>query len=184
MSRVPILALACALVPAAAMAAPDAQVLALRQQIAALQLDHALSLTGQQAQALLPQLQSAKAEVEAVKSQMAASQPARVAALTQAVADLKATGAVSATTVEQLQAARPASLGTIRQQMKTFWQEAKQVFTADQLKALQTVHFGVGAPSPSATGTGQGPRRHLKRFRVMRTLLSDDFIALVQARAG
>ncbi|HVO18740.1 MAG TPA: hypothetical protein VMU15_05760 [Anaeromyxobacter sp.] len=186
MSRVPILMLACALVPAGALAAPDPQVLALRQQIAALQLDHALGLSPQQAQALLPQMQAAKAEVAAWRSQMTATQPARVAALTQAVADLKSAGVVSTATLQELQAARPAAPGTLRQDMRSFWQQARQVLSSGQLQALRSVNLGVGAqaaPSPSSS-TGGGPRRHLRRFRVMRTLLSDDFVALVQARAG
>jgi len=185
MSHARILALACALAPAGALAAPDAQVLALRRQIAALELDHALNLSQQQAQALLPQVQAAKAQVETVKSQMAASEPARVAALTQAVADLKANGVVSATTIEALQAARPASLSTLRQGMKSFWQQAKEVFTADQLQALKSVKLGVGAPSNLSATTGHGgPRGRMKRFLVLRTLLSDDFVSLLQARAG
>ena len=185
MSRALILIATSALAPAGALAAPDPQVLALRQEIAALQLDHALNLSPQQAQALLPQLQAARAELDAVKTQMAASQAARLAALTQAVADLKANGVVSAATAQALQAARPASLGTIRQDMKAIWQQTKQVLSANQLQTLQTVNLGVGAPAMPSGAGGAGPsRHHLRRFAVLRTLVSDDFLALEQARAG
>ena len=149
-------------------------------------LDHALNLTQQQAQALLPEIQNAKVKVEAFKSQMAASEPARVAALTQAVADLKATGTVSDSTVEAIQAARPGSAGTLRQDMKSFWQQAKQVLTADQIQELKTVKLGVGQPSSSmaANTSERGGHKPFARRFVMRTLLSDDFVSLVQARAG
>jgi len=187
MLRSRALALTCALLPASALAAPTSQVVALRKQIAALQLDHALNLTRVQAQALLPQIQDAKARVEALESQMAASEPARVAALTQAVADLKATGTLSDSTVQALQAARPSSAGTLRQDMKSFWQQARQVLTNGQLQELKTVRLGVGQPSsgvgPSTTGR-DGYRHFARRFFVLRTFLSDEFVSLLQARAA
>ena len=85
MRRSLMLTFACLLVPAGTLAAPTDQVRALRQQVAALQLDHALNLTQQQAQALLPLLQDLQGKVAALKAQRAAAEPALVAALTQAV---------------------------------------------------------------------------------------------------
>jgi hypothetical protein len=187
MLRSRIVLLACALVPAGALAASTDQIHALRQEVAALQLDHALNLTQQQAQALLPLLQDAQAKVQELKAQRAASQPALVAALTQAVADVKANGTVSDATLQAVKAARGGSPGTLRQDMTSFWQEAKQVLTADQLQALRSTTLGI-YPTVSGDGATWAPRdghhRWGRRFRVMHTLLSDSFVALVQARAG
>ncbi len=188
MLRSRLVVLACALVPAGALAAPSGQVQALRQQVAALQLDHALNLTQAQAQALLPLLQDTKGKVAALKTQRASAEPALVAALTQAVADLKANGTVSDSTVAAVQAARRSSPGTIRQDMASFWQQAKQVLTADQLQALKTVKLGIGRPAAANASAGSkrgdGHQRFGRHFRVMHTVLSDDFVSLVQARAG
>jgi len=177
--------LLCALVPQAALAAPADGVRALRQQIAALQLDHALNLTQSQAQALLPLLQGAKSQIAALKAQRASSEPALTAALTQAVADLKASGTVSASTVQAVQAARAGTPGAFRQDLKSFWQQVKQVLTADQLQALKTTRLGVVAPPAASTGPAPGRGRPFAhRFRVMHALLSDTFLSLVQARAA
>jgi hypothetical protein len=186
MLRLRILMLACALAPAAVLAAPSSQVQALRQQVAALQLDHALNLTHQQAQALLPLIQEARTKVEAFKSQLVASEPARVAALTQAVADLKATGTVADSTAQAVRNARPDTATSLRQDMKSLWQQARQVLTADQLHALRTAKLGIGQPSSKAAANAarSGGRHFARRFIVMRTLLSDDFASLVRARAG
>jgi hypothetical protein len=182
-SRVAVITLA--LIPAIALAAPTSQVRALRQQVAALQLDHALNLSPQQAQALLPTLEGMKATLQAKRSAWEASEPARVAALTQAVADLKAGGAISGSTVEALEAARPAAAGGLRKDVKAFFAEARNVLTKDQLQSLRTVKLGVGqaegGEARGATARGGAGHRHLK---VMHSLLSDDFISLVQARAG
>ncbi len=179
--------LACALVPAGALAAPSDQVHALRQELAALQLDHALNLTQQQAQALLPLLRGAKAKVEERKAQWAASEPAVAAALTQAIADVKASGAVSDATLQALQFARGGSPGTLRQDMASFRQQARQILTAEQLQALRSAKLGI-RPGPSPAGAtwarGRGGPHPGRRFRVVHTLLSDPFVALVQARAG
>jgi hypothetical protein len=187
MVRSRIALLACALVPVAASAMPTDQVHALGQQIAALQLDHALALSKQQAQALLPLLQGARSQVGALRTQRQAAQPALVAALTQAVADLEANGAVSDSTVQAVQAARGSFPGTLRQDMTSFWQQAKQVLSADQLQTLKTVNLGIRPAVSTSTESRQGHRRHHhfgKRFRAMHTFLSDAFVSLVQARAG
>jgi hypothetical protein len=171
-----------------ALAAPTGQVHALRQEIAALQLDRTLNLTQQQAQALLPEIQDAKAKVAAFKTQQGPSEPARVAALTQAVADIKASGTVAASTTQALQAARSGTAGTLRQELRSLWQQAQQVLTANQIQELKTVKLGLGqlsSPDAAASSTPHGGRGHSsRRFFVLRTLLSDDFVALVQARAG
>src|SRR5512142_2310412 len=133
MTRHRALWLALVLAPAGALAAPSSQVQLLRQQVAALQLDRALNLTRQQAQALLPVIQEAAARRDAFEQQLAASEPARVAALTQAVADIKASGAISDSTAQALQAARGGSAASsLRDDMKSLWQRVRQVLTAAQ----------------------------------------------------
>jgi len=188
MTRIRMLILTCALLPASALAQTPNPVRALRQQIEALQVDHALNLSPQQAQALLPLLQDLKAKVTALKAQRASSQPALVAALTQAVADLKANGAVSPSTSQAVQAARGNGFGTLRQDVAAFWQQAKPIFTAEQLQALKTVKLGAGVVLAPATGgpsaQGHGHRHFARRVAIMRTLLSDDFVTLVETRAG
>jgi len=186
---------ACALVPAGALAqsttSPSANpVRVLRQEMAALQIDHALNLTQQQAQTLLPLLQKAQTDVQTLKTQWTDAQPALVAALTQAVADLKANGTISASTAQAVEAARPATAGTVRQDLKAVWQQAKQVLTADQLQALRTVKIGIGQPEGEGADAGPnstpGKAHHHfgRRFRVMHILASNDFVSLVQARAN
>lgn len=187
MLRTRLAVLACLLVPSISLAAStDADPLhSLRQQVAALQLDHALNLTQAQAKALLPLLQDAQSKVKAAKAQWTASQPAMVAAFTQAVADLKANGAVSDATLQAAQAARGTGAGTLRQDMKAIWQQAKQILSADQVQTLKTVKLGLGRPAPAADAGkpagGHGPGR---RFHLMHAFLSDSFVSLVQARAG
>ena len=187
MLRSRVALLACALAPAGVLAAPTDPVHALRQEVAALQLDHALNLTRQQAQALLPLLQDAKAKVQAWKAQRDASEPAIAAALTQAVADLKATGTVSDTTVQAARSARGGTPGAMRQDMASFWQGAKQILTAEQLQGLGSARLGIHPATPATDATwapGNGGHRPGGRFRVMHALLSDPFLALVQARAS
>ena len=175
--------LASLILPLAATAAPASDVQALRQQVAALQLDHALNLSAQQAQALLPLLQGAKAQVQAFQAQRTAAQPALATALSQAVNDLKSSGAVSAATAQAVSAARPAN-GALKESLRSFWQQARQVLTSDQLQALRTTPLGV-APVASAPADGpDGRAGPARRFHVMHVVLSDAFLSLVQARAG
>ncbi len=173
---------AAVLVPLFARAEPG-DVRALRQQVAALQLDHALALTPQQAQALLPVLQAARSELQAARAQRQAAEPALVAALSQAVSDLKATGTVSDATAQALDAARP-SPGTLRADLRSTWQQARQIITPDQLQALRTVRLGVAPAAGAAAAPRRGHPGFAQRFRLARVVLSDAFLSLVQARAG
>ena len=168
------------LLPLSALAQPSPQVRALREQVVALQLDHALNLTAQQAQALLPILQDARSQVQAAKSQRQASEAALAAALTQAVADLRASGTISDATVQAVNAARGSAAGAA---LRSTWQRARAVLTPDQLQALRSTRFGVSA---SLTATSQARARYgpAQRFHVMHAALSDAFLALVQTRAG
>jgi len=166
--------LSSVLVPMVATADASADVHALGRQVAALRVDHALNLTPQQAQVLLPILQAARAQREA-------SRPAVASALAMAVSDLKATGAVSEGTARAMAAARPS--GGPNAGARSLWQQARQVLTPAQLEALRTTPLGVSpAGTPAAPeGRRAGPGR---RLRLMHALLSEDFLALVQARAG
>ncbi len=166
--------------PLAAWAAPDPQVMTLEQQVTALQVDHALALTQQQAQALLPLLQSGRTELQALQAQRQATQPALAAALTQAVSDLQSTGAISPTTSQALSAARPqpppGGSG-----LRSIWQQARQILTPAQQQALATAQLGAPDRVP---GDKEGWRSSRKPFRMMHVFLSDPFLALVQSRAG
>ncbi len=175
--------LVAAFLPAAALAATNPETQGLRQQIAALQIDHALNLSQQQAQALLPLLQTAKAQVQAFQAQRTAAQPALDAALTQAVSDLKSTGTISASTAQAVEAARP-SPQALRQDLRSTWQQVRQILTPAQLTALRSAQFGIprgdDASGPHAGNHGGFARR----FGMMRAVLSDSFLSLVQARAA
>lgn len=175
--------LVAAFLPAAALAATNPETQGLRQQIAALQIDHALNLSQQQAQAVLPLLQNAKAQVQAFEAQRAAAQPALDAALTQAVSDLKSTGTIAASTAKAVEAARP-SMQTLRQDLRSTWQQVRQILTPAQLSALHSAQLGI----PRSDGdSGSHVRDHpgfARRFGMMRAVLSDSFLSLVQARAA
>jgi hypothetical protein len=180
---------AASFLPLTALAAPSPEVKALEQQVAALQLDHALGLTQQQAQALLPLLQDAKARIQAFQAQRQAAQPALVAALNQAVADLRTNGAISDSTRSAM-ASAGGSRAALRDELRPLWQQARQILTADQLQALRTVRLGArpaaGAAPQNARGprVGKGAAGSGRRMWLVRTMLSDPFVALVQARAA
>ena len=185
LSLLPTLALA-------APAPPSPQLEALREQVVALQVDRALGLSRQQAQALLPILQNARAQVQAFEAQRAAAEPAIKSALTQAVADLEANGVVSSSTVRAVNAARPSSQA-LRASLRSSWTEVQKVISPAQLAAVRETPMGIsrdeGARAePGAPGAG-GPGNHGRHGRgkhgmFMHVALSDAFLALVQARAG
>jgi Spy/CpxP family protein refolding chaperone len=186
------LAFALALLPAfAALAAAPTDVRALRQEIAALELDHALQLSATQAKALLPVLQTASAQIQAFKAQRQAANPALVAALTQARDELRATGTVSDATRQAVKAARGDSFAGAHEQMQSLRQQIHAILTPEQIQALRTAHLGVGGPgaAPDAGPMAEPHRGHgghgfMKQMAVLHTLTSAPFLALVQARAG
>jgi hypothetical protein len=179
--------LASLLLPAAALATPSDPVHLLRQEVAALQIDHALDLTQQQARALLPLLQTARDKVQAIRAQREAARPALVAALTQAVADLKAGRTVSPSTLQAMEAAQGLAPGEARQDLKTIFQQARQVLAPAQIQALRSARLGTQPPpmdeGHEVAGRKDGPHPG-RRFLMMQVLLSDSFVALVQARAA
>jgi hypothetical protein len=132
-------------------------------------------------------LQTARERVQALRAQREAARPALVATLTQAVADLKATGVVSPSTQQAMEAARGIAPGEARHDLKTIFQQVRQVLTPAQIQALRSAKLGIQPPPPDegheVAGGEDGPHPG-RRFLMMQVLLSDSFVALVQARAG
>ncbi len=166
--------------------APTPEVAALRAEIAALQVDHALALTPDQARALLPVLQQAAAQVGAFRARVEATDPALVAALTRARNELRAGGPVSPETSQAIREARRSGMAPDRAAGKALRAQAFAILTPAQVAALQAVPLGAG---PGFQG-GKGPadeagrgRGGGKRLLMLGVLTSDPFLALVEARA-
>ncbi len=162
---------------------PPDEVVALRTEIAALQLDRALALTPDQARSLLPLLQKGAAEAQSIRARLETADPALVAALTRARDELRSGSPVSEATRQAIAAARKGELGDARGELRSLRTQALAILTPAQVEALRTVQLGAGpemhAGSPVAAH-GRGPGRRLVMGRV---LTSDAFLALVQARA-
>jgi hypothetical protein len=70
----------------------------------------------------------------------------------------------------------------MQQQNQLLRQQVTQVLTPEQVQALRQARFGMGpAWSNSQKGKGRGAAH---RMASMRTLTSDAFLALLQARAA
>ena len=177
------LLLASALPAQARPFSPPDEVVALRTEIAALQLDRALALTPDQARALLPLLQKGAADAQAIRARMETADPALVAALTRARDELRSGSPVSEATRQAIAAARKGEFGAARGELRSLRKQSLAILTPAQVEALRTVQLGAGpemhAESPAA-GHGRGPGRRLVMGRV---LTSDAFLALVRARA-
>jgi hypothetical protein len=184
-----------------AMAAPDADVQGVEQQIAAIQLDRALNLTHEQATSLLPLLNDAASKVAARQAAFASAKPQLLAALTQARDELSSTGTVSDATKQALAAARPTPQPNAMAAMKDFHSKLDQILTPAQQRALQTTQLGLWSAMPHHPGAmgmgadtdmgmgagmkmGKGMHRSGKKFFAWKTLLSDPFLKLLQARAA
>jgi hypothetical protein len=176
--------------------APSPEVKALRLEIAALQLDRALALTPDQARALLPILQQAAGQVQAVRARAEAAQPALVAALTRARDELREGGAISPATQQAIREARGGVMAGAGREGKTLRQQALAILTPAQLQAMRTVKLGAGpgfpgagsdhpaAPRDDQGAPGAGPGRGaLRRVVMLGVVTSDPFLALVAARA-
>jgi hypothetical protein len=174
--------LASLLLPLSALAEPDRAARDLRRQVMALQVDHALRLSKDQAKAMLPLLENAKTEIQAYEELRVAAEPALVDGLTRAVHDLKSSGAISDSTAETLIAAVP-STEPLRADLRSTWDKVKAILTPGQLNALDTVKLGI--PPTGATSSGPTSRDigFAQRDRLVRAVLSEPFIALVQERS-
>ncbi len=133
------LILAGLLVPTATLAAPGDPLRDLRMEVAALQIDHALDLTPQQAKAMLPILRDARAKADELKARREAALPAVEAALRQAIADLRASGTVSAATVQAMRAARGGAPGAPRDDWKGIFRQARTILTPAQAEAMKNL---------------------------------------------
>jgi hypothetical protein len=166
--------------------APSPEVAALRTEIAALQVDHALALDPAQARALLPVLQQAAAQVQAFRARVEAADPALVAALTRARDELRAGGAVSPGTAQAIRDVRRSGVAPDPQAGKALRAQAVAILTPAQLQALESVPLGAGPgfPGGKAKMDGAGPGRGAgRRLLMLGVLTSDPFLALVEARA-
>jgi len=196
MTRPPLLPFLAVLLPLAALparaATPQEEVRALRQEIAALQVDHALNLTPAQAGALLPLLEQGAAYAREARAVREAATPSLVAALVRARDELRATGSVSDATRQALAAARGPG-AALRPELQALRARVKAILSPEQLQALRSAPLWIG-PGPGAGGAmagpgpGSGPGRGAhgppRRGLVARVLVSDPFVALVRARAG
>jgi hypothetical protein len=187
--------LLAAAIPALAAPAPE-EVRALREEIAALQVDRALNLTPTQARSLLPALQDASARWKAARAQDEGSNPALVAALRRARDELRASGSVSDAARQAVADAR-GPRPHLREQLQGLRTQLQAVLSPEQMKALGSTPLWIGPPADPeahgapaggmrglAAGKGPGGRGPGRRLLVARTLVSDPFLVLVQARAG
>lgn len=168
--------------------APAPEVQALREEIAALQVDRALALTPDQARALLPVLRETATQVQAFRARVESPDPALVAALTRARDELRAGGAVSEGTQAAVRDARRAGMAGRRGEGPALRQQALAILTPAQVEAMKTVQLGVGprfGRGPGGEGSpGAGPvRGGGRRLMLLGVLTSDPFLSLVEARA-
>ena len=170
--------------------APSPEVAALREEIAALQVDRALALTPDQARALLPVLRQAGAQVQAFRARLASPDPALVAALTRARDELRAGGAVSEDTQQAIRDAHRSGMAAQRGEGRALRQQALAILTPAQLQALKSVRLGPGPGFPGGPGgpgadespRGAGPARGGRRLILLGVLTSDAFLSLLEAR--
>ncbi len=196
------LALVLSLLPTLALAEEDADLKALRLEIAALQVDHALNLTRDQARSLLPVLREGAQQVKQMQSARAANKPALLAALTRARDELRATGSVSPATQESVRTARgEGQFKAVHEKVRGLREQAMQILTPQQKEALHQVQLGVMGPGPGFAGAEAGGfegmpgaaeagmpgaghgRGFFKHAVLARVVVSDPFISLVEARA-
>ncbi len=167
--------------------APSPEIRALREEIAALELDRALALTPEQARTLLPVLREAATQVQAFRARIESPDPALVAALTRARDELRAGGAISEGTQAAIRDARRAGMAGKRGEGPALRKQALAILTPAQLEAMKTVQLGVGPGLGRGGGEGSpgaGPGRGGGRRLVMLGVLtSDPFLSLVEARA-
>ena len=188
----PVLAalLLVAATPAAARPpAPSPEVAALREEIAALQVDRALALTPDQARALLPVLRQAAVQVQAFRARVESPDPGLVAALTRARDELRAGGEISQPTRQAIREAREAGMAGRRGEGQGLRKQALAILTPKQVEALKSVRLGAGPEFPRGPGgedgaPGAGPGRGAgRRLVLLGVLTSNAFLTLLESRA-
>jgi hypothetical protein len=199
-SAVAVLLLLAAGSAAARPLAPPPEVVALRTEIAALQVDRALSLSPDQARALLPVLRQAAAEVQRFRAGLEAGSPALVAALTAARDELRAGKEISEATRQAIREARRSGMEPRRGEWRALRKQVLAILTPAQVESLGSVRLGAGpglagdpdaAEGPDLTGgpgrgrgpDGAGPLRGGRRLVLLGVLTSDAFLSLLEARA-
>jgi len=168
--------LASLLAASVVLAQPDPQIQSLHQEIAALELDHALNLTPAQARTLLPLLRERAAAQKQHAAQRETQKGALVAALTKKRDELRATGTVSPQTAEAL---RQFHAGMAPQEGKAFREQLHATLTPEQREAVKNLKGPGGRGDQEGEHGGKG-RGMFMRHRAM---TSDAFVALVEARA-
>ncbi len=172
------IALSLLLLPTAASAAEnDPEVAALKREISALKIDKALDLTPEQARQILPLLKEARARAEQFKADLEKKRPAIVAALKKARDEMKQQGEISASTLKE---------GAALRQRPTRGDDGKEIgklLTQRQKDALASLEL---APldSEESDKNARRARARFNAFARSMTTISDEFIALVQARAA
>jgi len=170
--------------------APSPEVAALREEIAALQVDRALALTPDQARALLPVLRQAGAQMQSFRARVESPHPALVAALTRARDELRAGGAVSEATEQAIREAHRSGMAAQRGEGQALRKQALAILTPSQLQALKSVRLGPGPGVPGGPGgpggdeglAGAAPGRGGRRLILLGVLTSDAFLSLLEAR--
>ena len=154
-------------------------------EVGAIRIDHALNLSTDQARSLLPIIQSAAAVVQRLRGQREVATPALVEALTRARRELKAAGAVSDATRQQLQAAHGQAMDRARQQLDGLRQQMVATLSPDQDQALRSTSRGSGPAGRVSSSVGEDVHRGgpFREHALLRSLISDTFLALLWARA-
>lgn len=214
----PLAGLLAALVTAVALpanAAPStidprvaAEIAALQRDVAARKADKALALTRDQAKALLPLLEAAQKQHDAIEAARAAAAPDVLAALQRLDREL-VKGEASAESREALKAAREKARppAEAREAFRALGDKLRTTLTMDQLQGLRAAlkpggKAGKGGKAGDRPGRGRGrgpdgddddefggpggpggPGAGMKMKRAMKVLASPTFVELVRARA-
>lgn len=115
------------------------EVLALRQEIAAIKLDLALSLSAEQARAIHAIALQAQARKDAIEAEKKSREPLLIAAMTAARDDLKRDGKVSEATAQKLREARGKSdFRSIHEEFESMRAQVDALLTDEQREAFAT----------------------------------------------
>lgn len=197
-------ALAAANPPTPGPLAADPELQRLRQEIAAAKLDRLLDLNRDQARQLLPLLKEGQALLEQARAEQAKRKPQVAAALTQIRDEIRTNGVASEAAMSALKQARgDGQRKEIHVKMRALREKARAITTPDQIarlaqfdprpagRHLEADESGYGGPD-QGPGAGPGHRRGMRhggpmggrhQRHAMATVVSPEFIALVEARA-
>ncbi len=125
--------------PGAPGCAPSSEVLALRQEIAAIKLDLALALSAEQARAIHAIALQAQARKDAIEAEKESRESLLIAAMTAARDDLKRDGKVSEATAQKLLQARGKSdFRAIHEEFESMRAQVDAILTDAQREAFAT----------------------------------------------